>query len=67
MTGNRLTHLAAQINAEHRVVRSSFKDVVDHAIRAGDLLIAAKELVGKHGEWLPWLADNTEVSERAAP
>ena len=66
MTSNRLTHLAAQINAEHRVVRSSFKDVVDHAIRAGDLLIAAKELVGKHGEWLPWLQINCDVGERAA-
>jgi hypothetical protein len=36
-----------------------------HALHCGELLLAAKKLVG-HGEWLPWLAANCTVSERTA-
>ena len=32
---------------------------------AGELLIEAKALV-RHGQWLPWLKDHVEISERTA-
>ena len=38
---------------------------VEHAIRAGELLIEAKAQL-KHGEWLPWLENNCTMSERTA-
>jgi hypothetical protein len=34
-------------------------------IRAGELLIEAKSKVA-HGGWLPWLADNFELTDRMA-
>ena len=38
---------------------------IEHAIRAGEALIQAKQLV-EHGQWLPWLRDNCKMSERTA-
>lgn len=61
-----LIDLAAAIDAEHDRVSASPKATALYAGEAGRLLMAAKAAV-PHGEWLPWLADNTEVSERAAP
>lgn len=60
-----LIDLAAAIDAEHDRVRASPKATARHAIEAGRLLMAAKAAV-PHGEWRPWLADNIEISERAA-
>jgi 16S rRNA G966 N2-methylase RsmD len=39
--------------------------MVEHAIRAGDALVAVKAQL-KHGEWLPWLDANFDGSERTA-
>ncbi len=61
----RLVDLATAIDAEHRQAHASFRACVAHALEAGRLLMAAKAAVA-HGEWLPWLAANTEVSERTA-
>jgi DUF3102 family protein len=61
----KLDTLAEKINREHRRVASAVGSALEHAQRAGRLLIEAKERV-KHGEWLPWLAENFEGSERAA-
>jgi hypothetical protein len=36
-----------------------------HALRAGELLLEAKALA-KHGQWLPWLSANVDLSERQA-
>jgi hypothetical protein len=36
-----------------------------HAIEAGEALLEAKEQMN-HGEWLPWLRDNCEMSESTA-
>lgn len=58
---NSLPDLAARIKAEHEATESS----VQHAIRAGELLLEAKVLV-KHGEWLPWLKQHCSISERTA-
>ena len=38
---------------------------MNHAIVAGELLLDAKDLL-KHGQWLPWLAENCAISERTA-
>ena len=61
---NSLADLAARIRAEHEGVAAAIRRGLEHAIRAGDLLIEAKGKV-PHGEWLPWLA-TTGVPERAA-
>ena len=57
--------LAAQINDEHAAAENALRAGLAHALRAGELLIAAKQLV-PHGGWLPWLAANCKVSERTA-
>jgi hypothetical protein len=53
-----LTRLAVEIRAK---VSSSTAD----AIHAGHKLLEAKALL-HHGEWLPWLGDRVEMSERVA-
>lgn len=55
--------LAAQINEQHRLAYGKAQEALEHARAAGELLIKAKDGM-KHGEWLPWLAANVEVSER---
>src|SRR5262249_5037345 len=62
---NSLADLAARIKAEHEAVSTALKDSVRHAIRAGNLLVEAKEQL-KHGQWLPWLRDHCTISERTA-
>jgi hypothetical protein len=60
-----LVDIATLIRREHEAVASSAKKALAHAIAAGELLIEAKKQV-KHGEWLPWLGTNCEISERTA-
>jgi hypothetical protein len=60
-----LNQLAADINAEHRLCLHAMRSSLDHAVRVGDLLNQAKEMVN-HGDWLPWGAANCEFSERTA-
>lgn len=60
-----LFELADIANREHRLVIEAVGSMVEHATRAGDALIAAKVKV-RHGDWLPWLADNFDASERTA-
>ena len=36
------------------------------ALEAGELLIAAKKKVNKHGEWMPWVKANYKFPERKA-
>jgi Protein of unknown function (DUF3102) len=52
--------LAEQINVAHReVVKAFAKGSLDYAIKAGELLILAKENVkAEKGKWLTWLAEN---------
>ena len=62
---NALVALAADINGEHAAAFGKAREALQHARRAGELLIEAK--VGlSHGEWLPWLRDHCEFSERTA-
>jgi len=53
-----LPHLAEQIRDELRAG-------VEHAARAGAMLIEAKAHV-RHGQWLCWLHENFGLSERSA-
>jgi hypothetical protein len=62
---NSLADLAARIKVEHTAVSDSLKASVRHGIAAGELLIEAKAQL-KHGQWLPWLRDHVEISERTA-
>ena len=60
---NRLSLLAAAINAEHRAAFGAAEKALEHAAECGRRLIEAKSLL-PHGEWLPWLEANTEVVPR---
>lgn len=57
--------LATVANREHALARQSGESMIEHAIHAGEALVAAKAQV-KHGEWLPWLAANFAASEDTA-
>jgi Protein of unknown function (DUF3102) len=63
---NSLAILASRIKAEHEAIGAALKNIVHHAIEAGELLIEAKKQFTKHGEWLPWLADHCLLTERTA-
>jgi hypothetical protein len=63
--GSRLQEISAQINAEHSAAEHSLRASVEHAIRAGELLIEAKRSV-LHGSWSDWLQQNLTFSERLA-
>jgi hypothetical protein len=60
------TELVEQINAEHAQVTQHLRSGVAHAIRAGELLLDAKRLHGRHGGWEKWLAANVAFSTRTA-
>jgi hypothetical protein len=53
-----LVDLTAQIKSEHQAVIDSFKSGFEHAIRCGELLTEAKNVVG-YGNWGKWLAGMT--------
>lgn len=57
--------LASTINAEHEAAFGKAREALEHARRAGELLLEAKTHV-KHGAWLPWLKANCRFSERTA-
>lgn len=52
-----LRELADEANREHALVLEAGASMLEHAIRAGAALNAAKERVAD-GEWVQWLADN---------
>jgi hypothetical protein len=60
-----LDKLAHQIRAEHEGVLLHMRLGIEHAVSAGNLLIEAKDLAG-HGNWLPWLEERCQMSERTA-
>ncbi len=63
--GADLATLAERINASHRASQSAARSVVEHAVKAGELLNEAKAAV-PHGQWAVWLGKNCEFSERTA-
>lgn len=57
--------LQTAINREHEFVRQSAKDMVQHALNCGNLLMQAKERV-PHGGWAAWVDANFKGSEWVA-
>ena len=62
---NRLAVLADEINRAHQAACRAVRTSLESAIEAGERLIEGKALV-KHGEWLPWLNELCDLSERTA-
>ena len=62
---NRLAVLADEINRAHKVANEAARTSLESAIEAGERLIESKALV-KHGEWLLWLNELCDLSERTA-
>jgi hypothetical protein len=62
---NSLADLAARIRAFHEATVEGLRQSVTNGIAAGELLIEAKAQL-QHGQWLPWLRDNVNISERTA-
>ena len=60
-----LDGLATLIRAEHQAVGFAAKNMLEHALRAGEALLAAKEQLD-YGKWLPWLRSACDLSERHA-
>jgi hypothetical protein len=60
-----LRGLAKRIDAEHRECERSLKAGLEHALKAGQLLLEAKGAIG-HGGWIAWLKKNCQVSDRLA-
>ena len=66
MTSNNLPALYAladRINTAHKAVCEAAVTATQHAIKCGVLLIAAKSGL-PHGQWLPWIKENCDLSER---
>jgi hypothetical protein len=57
--------LATQINDAHVACLEAGRTALNHAIRAGELLLEAKRRVG-HGHFLDWIADHCRFSKRWA-
>jgi hypothetical protein len=64
------TKAPRSVTALDRIVtqlRTILRRRTGDVVRAGNLLIKARALFAKeHGEWLPWLADNFDLSPRTA-
>jgi hypothetical protein len=63
---DQLCALAKTIQAEHSAVVRTACGVVEHAIKAGEALIAAKDKLASHGKWEGWLRKHCDLSERTA-
>jgi hypothetical protein len=59
-------NLIDEIHAAHADAEEALRGAVDYCIKAGNLLIEAKRLHGKHGQWSKWLTDNITFSDRTA-
>jgi hypothetical protein len=57
--------LATRINAAHEEVKNSIRRGAEHAIKAGQLLLQAKEIVG-HGVFLEWVGEHCHCTPRTA-
>lgn len=60
-----LLDISQEINAEHEKAYEKARDALQHARRAGELLLEAKQQVG-HGGWGAWLRAHCSFSERSA-
>src|SRR5215217_4200532 len=61
-----LAELAARIRGEHAGAKAAVRRGLEHALKAGELLIEAKGRLN-HGEWGAWLRHNCSgLSDRTA-
>lgn len=60
-----LSVIAADINNEHKLAIGAAKTAIEHAHKAGQLLIEAKQDV-EHGQWGEWVKSNCPFSEHTA-
>lgn len=60
-----LTAVAQEINRLHVLADGHADMAIAYAKQAGSLLLEVKKTLG-HGDWLPWLKKNIEVSPRQA-
>jgi hypothetical protein len=60
----RLPALAAEIKRAHAEHLAAARRSLEHAIAAGERLLEAKQLLGAHGAWLPWLKQHVSIPER---
>ena len=60
-----LDSLAVEIDREHEAVKAAFQTGIEHAIKAGELLIEAKKEI-PHGNWEAWVQINCSVKKRMA-
>lgn len=63
--GPTLGELATKANEEHDLAREAAYSALQHAIRSGEALIAAKERV-ELGGWERWLSENFHATYRTA-
>jgi len=64
-TWTELDLLASRIKTAHKSITEHTRNIVDRAIEAGEALNQAKTKLD-HGQWLPWLRNNCDLSERNA-
>jgi hypothetical protein len=57
--------IAAEINRHHELAHKFAGEAVDHARKAGALLLEQRARL-QHGEWLSWLESNVAFTPRTA-
>lgn len=65
MVSGDLVNLAERIREEYQACFKSIRQGVEHALKVGELLVQAKELV-KHGDWEQWVEANCGFTTRTA-
>jgi hypothetical protein len=61
-----VAQLKARANRHHADVLAKLRGAIHHANESGKALIALKPLVGRHGNWTPWLEENFDGSPETA-
>lgn len=59
------SRVVIDIRRHHELAQANATAAVDHARQAGALLLEAKASLG-HGQWLPWLKEHFDFTERTA-
>jgi hypothetical protein len=57
--------VAEQINEQHRLAIQHRDLAIEHAVKAGRMLLSVKASM-PHGEFLPWLQNNVQFTARTA-
>jgi len=60
-----LQEIASEIRSENDKIVCHARNMLESALRVGELLTQAKSLV-RHGEWTQWIEENCRISSRQA-